>query len=201
MASSFLGLTSGATPSTTAFSPVGPLQSTGASTFAPAAATSGNSLLNILSSPSLFAFGSLLSSGFQVFSTMKAAQLEQKVFNLKAQQQELQADQIKIASIQQANENRARLLDNLASADAAFAGRGVSLSSGTALQAQVESRKRAGEELQQTLAGGRVKVLGARGQAEQFRIEGAAKRSKGLLASSGVMKDAATSLSLIGGRF
>ena len=156
-------------------------------------------LSSLFSTANLLAFGSLVSSGFQVFSTMKAAQLEERVFHLRAQQQELQAEQVKIAAMSQMNEVRKRLLDNLASSDASFAARGISISSGTPLQAQMLSRRRASRDLQEILAGSKVRYVSEKARAEQSRFEGAARRRRGILATTEQLQDISSSLGILSG--
>jgi hypothetical protein len=99
------------------------------------------------------------------FSSIQAGRVEAANLKFQQKQANLQARAAEIQGKEQQNLLREDLLKNLASANAAFAARGVSISSGTPQQAQVESIKAAEQSL-------RAAQLGAGAQAEGLRTQG-----------------------------
>ncbi len=123
--------------------------------------------------------GAFLSSGLQMFAANQSSKMQQSALMMQAGQQELQASQIEINAQQQSNNVRRQLLDDMASTDAFFAGRGFSIGSGTARQAQITSRARAGEDLLSLRSQATMGALAKRGQSSQTRFEAKAARAAG----------------------
>jgi len=123
--------------------------------------------------------GSFLSSGMQMFGSIQSGRLQNTMYNLQAGQEDLRAKQIEINAEASANALRRKLLDDLSSTDAFFAGRGINIGSGSARAAQIESRRRAGEDLLGIRDQASYSAIGARSQANQLRAEGRSARQSG----------------------
>jgi len=139
--------------------------------------------------------GSLAASGIQAYSAIQAGKLQQKLLEIQADQKALEARQTETNAMFQQNRIKEQLLDDMASSQAFYAGRGFSVGSGTAQGAQIESRKRATEDYISIAEKRDSATIGIRGQAEQLRREGAFARDSGKLkaleAVPGALKSAA----------
>jgi hypothetical protein len=125
--------------------------------------------------------GGLVSSGFQAYSAIQSGKLQQKLLELQAEQKMLEARQTEANATFQQNRIKEQLLDDLASSQAFYAGRGFSVGSGSAQGAQIESRKRAAEDYISIAEKRDSATIGIRGQADQLRREGAFAKESGKL--------------------
>jgi len=142
--------------------------------FGSGAASSGASLLGTAAN-----VGSLFSSGLQAFSSINAGKLQQQLFEIQAQQKRMEAQQVESNATFEQNAVKRKLLDDMSSTDAFFAGRGFSIGSGTARSAQIESRKRAGEDYNAIASKRDINTASIRGNASQLSAEGVYARSAG----------------------
>lgn len=73
------------------------------------------------------------------------------------------------------------------------------MGSGTPAQAQIESRRRATQDIAASIAGGRIRGLATRAQATQLRFEGQRRRERGLLTAAQAFGNIGTSLGTLAG--
>lgn len=138
--------------------------------------------------------GSLFSSGLSAFSALQAGKLEQSMYEIQAQQKRLEARQVATNAEFEENALRRKLMDDNASTQAFFAGRGFSINSGTARSAQIESRRRAAEDYNSIAQRRDITTAGIRGNAAGLVADGIAARGAGRLkaisAIPGILKGA-----------
>lgn len=140
----------------------------------------------------------LVSTGLSAFSTIQAGRVEAANLKFQAKQSELQARSAEIQGKEQQNLIREELLKNLSSANAAFAARGISVSSGTPEQARIESIKAAEQSLRAAQLGAGAQAAGARTQAQMFRQDArTARTSSYLQAGATIAQGASRAISLM----
>ncbi len=141
----------------------------GASGMIPGA--NGLSLLN--------SFGSLMSSGMQMYTARLAGKMQQRRLQMQSRMSELEADQIELNAEETANQIKNQLLSDIASTDAFFAARGIDVGSNTVAQANIESRRRAGEDTNQVRTQAKREARFTRVGAAQTRADASAARLQG----------------------
>lgn len=144
--------------------------------FSTGAGSGGASLLSTAASA-----GSIFSSGLQAFSSIQSGKIQQQMFEIQAQQKRMEARQVSTNAQFEENTLRSKLMDDNASTQAFFAGRGFSISSGTAKGAQIESRRRAAEDYISIAQKRDIAVAGLRGNAAGLSAEGTYARDAGRL--------------------
>lgn len=75
---------------------------------------------------------SLINTGASMYASFQAANIKSNILKMQARQQELQGKQERLKGVQQSNILRQQLLNNLSSANAMFASRGVDVGSRSA---------------------------------------------------------------------
>lgn len=144
-------------------------------------ATAGTTAASIAGS-SLFAalpsIGTVLSAGSAIGSIMGGSQ-QNAIYKAQAQQSELAARQEELKGRAQADQIRRSLQSTLASQNAAFGARGISLNSGTPLAISKDSRTQAALDIETAQFGAGQSAAAMRSQAAQSRIEGSAAKTAG----------------------
>lgn len=136
----------------------------------------GASALSLLSS-----FSSLASGGLQMYTAGQKARFEQQRLLMNSQWQEIQAKQIELNAQERANNIRDQLLSDMASTSAFFAARGVDIGSGSPARANIESQRRAAEDMIQNNRQARLNATAQRSSAGQTKTNAAIARSQGTI--------------------
>ena len=137
----------------------------------------------------------IIGTGISAFSTFQAGRAESANLKFQAKQASLMAKAAEISGKEQQNSIREELLRNLASANAAFAARGISISSGTPAEARIESIRAAEQSIRSAQLGTIVEAEAARNQAEVYR-QGARSAMTGAYLGAGSTLFTGTSRSL-----
>lgn len=143
------------------------------------AAKAGLSPGNVSGLSLLSNFGSLASSGLQMYASGQAARFAQQRLLMNSQWQELQAKQIELNAQERANSIRDQLLNDMASTSAFFAARGVDIGSGSAARANIVSQRNAAEDIIQSTRQSRLDVAAERSGAAESRSEARIARAQG----------------------
>jgi hypothetical protein len=151
---------------------------TSAGAGATASAIAGSSLFAAL--PSI---GSVLSFGSAIGSIMGGGQ-EAAVYKAQAKQSELAARTEELKGRDQANKIRDSLRATLASQNAAFAARGISLNSGTPLNLANQSKTQASMDIETAQFGSTMAAEAERGTAQQQRMSASSARTKGYMGAA-----------------
>ena len=120
--------------------------------------------------------GSIASPLLSARSQAQSASFQRAQLSLQAKTQEAQ-------TLQTANEIKRRMIADLASANAAFGARGVSVTSGTPVQAAQEAVRVANRNVDIALTGGQAQQSQNKLQANQFKMAGSSAISGGLFES------------------
>lgn len=151
------------------------LQAAGATSAATGVASAGGAIGGLMSS----GVGSLLSGGLtaaSAFGSIMGGNQQAAVYKAQAAQSELAAKQEELKGREQADRIRRSLQATLASQNAAFAARGISLSSGTPVTVGNMSRTEAARDIESAQFGAAMSAAQERAQAGQYKIS--AKSSK-----------------------
>lgn len=138
-----------------------------------AASIAGSSLFAALPSIS-----TVLTAGSALGSIMGGSQ-QNAVYKAQAKQSELAARAEELKGRDQADKIRRNLQSTLASQNAAFAARGISLSSGTPLSLGNVSRTQAAQDIETAQFGAGTAAAAERGTAQQQRLSGRAALTSG----------------------
>lgn len=126
--------------------------------------------------------GSLISGGLtaaSAFGSIMGGNQQAAVYKAQAQQSELSARQEELKGREQADKIRRSLQATLSSQNAAFAARGISLTSGTPVNIGNVSRTEAARDIENAQFGAGMASAAERGQAGQYRMSGRAARTSG----------------------
>ena len=134
---------------------------------------------------------SIIGTGLSVASALSGGSQQSAMYKAQAAQSELAARQEELKGRDQADKIRRSLQSTLASQNAAFAARGISLNSGTPVSLGAQSKNDASYDIQVAQFGSGMSAAAERGNAAQNRIS--AKSAK--ISSYGT---AATSLYKMG---
>lgn len=127
----------------------------------------------------LSGFGSLASSGLQMYASNQAARFAQQRLMMNSQWQELQAKQIEINAQERANSIRDQLLSDMASTSAFYAARGVDIGSGSAARANIISQRNAAEDIIQSNRQARLGAAAERSGAAESKSEARIAKAQG----------------------
>lgn len=116
----------------------------------------------------------MLLAGAQIGGTLLAGQQQNAMYKAQAQQNEFAARTEELKGRDQADKIRRSLQATLASQNAAFAARGISLSSGTPKNIAAESKINASADIQNAMFGAGMGAAAERGTAAQNRMAGKA---------------------------
>lgn len=125
---------------------------------------------------------SLLSTGLtaaSAFGSIMGGNQQNAVYRAQAQQSELAARQEELKGREQADKIRRSLQATLASQNAAFAARGISLASGTPVNIGNVSRTEAAMDVENAQFGAGMSSAAERAQAGVYRMSGSAARTGG----------------------
>lgn len=126
--------------------------------------------------------GSLISGGLtaaSAFGSIMGGNQQAAVYKAQAQQSELSARQEELKGREQADKIRRSLQATLSSQNAAFAARGISLTSGTPVNIGNVSRTEAARDIETAMFGAGMASAAERGQAGQYRMSGRVARTSG----------------------
>lgn len=126
--------------------------------------------------------GSVLSTGLtaaSAFGSIMGGSQQNTVYKAQARQSELAARTEELKGRQQADTIRRSLQATLASQNAAFAARGISLASGTPVNIGNQSRTQAAQDIELAQFGGTLAAEAERGTAQQLRMSGRAAKTTG----------------------
>lgn len=126
--------------------------------------------------------GTILSGGLtaaSAFGSIMSGQQQNAVYKAQAQQSELAARTEELKGRQMADNIRRSLQATLASQNAAFAARGISLSSGTPVNLGNVSKNQASQDIQTTQFGAGTAAAAERGTAAQQKLSGRAAVTSG----------------------
>jgi len=119
---------------------------------------------------------------------------ENAIYKAQAKQSELSARTEELKGRDQASKIRDSLRATLASQNAAFAARGISLSGGTPMSIANQSKTQASRDIQTTQFGSTMAAEAERGNAQQQRMSGKAALSAGYFGAATRAQKASTSL-------
>lgn len=142
---------------------------------APAAGVIGPPTFAAASSAAFSTVGSLLSGGLtaaSAFGSIMGGQQQNAVYQAQARQSELAAKQEELKGREQADKIRRSLQATLASQNAAFAARGISLTSGTPVKLANVSSTEAAQDIENAQFGASMAAAAERGQAGVYRMSG-----------------------------
>lgn len=131
----------------------------------------------------LLSGASLASTGLSYYAQQKSGKLQEAALKLQQMQQRQQARQIEINAAADVNTIKSQLIDNIASAGAFFAARGVDTSSGSAAAILAKSRRNAQEDIMNIKDQSQLEAVGLRKQAKQTGKEASAARKSSKLRS------------------
>jgi hypothetical protein len=148
------------------------------------AARAGSSLVDGFSGNAsglslLSGFGSLASSGLQMYASRQASRFAQQRLMMNSQWQDLQAKQIELNAQERANSIRDQLLSDMASTSAFYVARGVDIGSGSAARANIISQRNAAEDIIQSNRQARLDAAATRSGAAHSKTEGRLKGVQG----------------------
>lgn len=135
---------------------------------------------NYTSTPSFLDKASSFATFAGALTKFQEGQITGNQYQFQAGQYDFAASQARLQGEEQSNNLRRELLKNLASSNARFAAGGISLSSGTPMQAQIISRGNAQRDIQQVQNNAASVSTAYRGNAAVSRASGRIARSKGL---------------------
>lgn len=124
-----------------------------------------------------------LSTIGSVVSPLLSARAQAQESKFMAAQAQMQAKQIEAQTLQNSNEIKRRLLSDLASANAGYSARGVSVSSGTPQQAATEAARVANRNIDIAQTGGRANQAQTELQASQYQSAAKTQMQTGLFKS------------------
>lgn len=131
------------------------------------------------SSASITSFGGGVAAGFGAYGQVQTGQQMKAQYDMQAGSYEMQADIIKLNAKEQANMLRKQLLQDLGSANASAAARGIDTGSGSPLQIQQESIGNVGEDIRKLESGAAISAAGSRTSAARSRGAGASAAQGG----------------------
>lgn len=115
------------------------------------------------------------SAGFSIISGLQ----ESQELKFQAKQADQQSRLENIKAKETANQIRTQLNADLASANATFSSRGILPGSGSALNAQIQSKANASRDIETALFGGRTNAAQLKSQAEQYKSSAKSSVIKG----------------------
>lgn len=115
----------------------------------------------------------LAGSFYGAYGSVQAAKQEQSQFNMQANSQELQADAIKLQAVEKGNILRRQLLQDIGSANASAAARGIDVGSGSARQIAIQSIGETERDIAKIESGANIDAAGSRTSAARSRAQGA----------------------------
>ena len=130
----------------------------------------------------LASYGSMIGTGLtaaSAFGSVMSGFQENAVYKGMAKQSELSAKTEELKGREQADKIRRSLNATLASQNAAFAARGVSLTSGTPVNIGNVSRTEAGRDIENAQFGANTTAAAERSQASQYRLTGKSAITRG----------------------
>ena len=130
-------------------------------------------------SASIMKAGSAVAAGFGAYGQVQSGQQMKAQFDMQAGSYETQAEIIKVNAKEQANMLRKQLLQDLGSANASAAARGIDTGSGSPLQIQQESIGNVGMDIQKLESGAAISSAGSRTSAARSAASGASAAQGG----------------------
>lgn len=138
--------------------------------------------------------GSGLTSLISTAASLKNASIQAKQFKLQGAFNELAASQEKLRAREQSVFLRKKFLQNISSANASFAARGVSTGSGIGRQFAIQSLRNLSEDIQATELNSQAAQNSLTLRATQARLAGKTVRNISLLTAAGTGSKGAQSL-------
>lgn len=134
-------------------------------------------------------------AGAGAVGSILQGQQQAAMYKAQARQSELSARQEELKGRDEADKIRRNLQSTLASQNAAFAARGISLNSGTPRTIASDSRTQAGYDIQTAQFGAGMSAAAERGTADQLRMAGrAARQASYFNAATSIYKAGGSSL-------
>lgn len=132
-----------------------------------------------INSAKVSSFGSGVAAGFGAYGKVQSGQQLKAQFDMQAGSYETQAEVVKVNAKEQANMLRKQLLQDLGSARASAAARGIDTGSGTPMQIEQESIGSVGEDIRKLESGATIAAAGSRTSAARSRSAGASSSQGG----------------------
>jgi len=130
-------------------------------------------------SASVMKAGSAVAAGFGAYGQVQTGQQMKAQYDMQAGSYETQAEVIKVNAKEQANMLRKQLLQDLGSANASAAARGIDTGSGSPLQIQQESIGNVGMDIQKLESGAAISSAGSKTSAARSAAAGASAAQGG----------------------
>lgn len=131
------------------------------------------------SSAKAMSVGGGVAAGFGAYGAVQSGQQMKAQYDMQAGSYEMQAEVTKLNAKEQANMLRKQLLQDLGSANASAAARGIDTGSGSPMQIQQESIGNVGEDIRKLESGANINAAGSRTSASRSRGAGASAAQGG----------------------
>ena len=131
------------------------------------------------SSANISSIGGGVATGFGAYGQIQAGRQMKAQYEMQAGSYDMQADVVKLNAKEQSNILRKKLLQDLGSANASAAARGIDTGSGTPRQIIEESIGNVGEDIRKLESGAAISSAGAKTSASRSRGAGSASEMGG----------------------
>lgn len=131
------------------------------------------------SSAGISSIGGGVAAGFGAYGQIQAGKQTKAQFDMQAGSYDMQAEGIKLNAKEQSNMLRKQLLQDLGSANASAAARGIDTGSGSPRQIIEESIGNVGEDIRKLESGAAINAAGAKTSASRSRGAGASASQGG----------------------